>query len=56
MTMISSDIRTEADDILRSGLLAMLVEHAEVHIVGSNAVGLMTWRDLGIYAFVRTWT
>lgn len=48
MTMVS-DIRTEADEILRSGLLTLLGGHGEVHIVGSYALGLMTWRDLDIH-------
>ena len=49
MTTDSTDIRTEADDILRSGLQTILGRHGEVHIVGSYALGLMTWRDLDIH-------
>jgi hypothetical protein len=47
MTTNSKDIRT--GDILRSGLQTILDKHGEVHIVGSYAVGLMTWRDLDIH-------
>jgi len=49
MTTDSKEIRTEADDILRSGLLSVLGSHGEVHIVGSYVLGLMTWRDLDIH-------
>src|SRR5688572_29366487 len=49
MTTDRKDIRTEADDILRSGLLSMLERHGEVHLVGSYVLGLMTWRDLDIH-------
>jgi hypothetical protein len=49
MTIDSSEIRTEADDILQSGLLTILGRHGEVHIVGSYALGLMTWRDLDVH-------
>jgi hypothetical protein len=48
-TTDSKDIRTEADDILRSGLLSILGRHGEVHMVGSYVLGLMTWRDLDIH-------
>jgi predicted 3-demethylubiquinone-9 3-methyltransferase (glyoxalase superfamily) len=47
--MVSSNIRTEADNILRSGLQTILGRHGDVHIVGSYALGLMTWRDLDIH-------
>ena len=49
MTIVTNLIRTEADEILRSGLLTILDRHGEVHIVGSYALGLMTWRDLDIH-------
>jgi len=42
-------IAAEADEILRSGLLAVLGRHGDVHVVGSYALGLMTWRDLDIH-------
>ena len=45
----SSEIRKEADDILQSGLLTVLERHGAVHLVGSYALGLMTWRDLDIH-------
>ena len=47
--MSNDQFRTEADEILRSGLLTILNRHGEVHIVGSYALGLMTWRDLDIH-------
>jgi len=37
--MASSTIRTEADDILRSGLETLLGRHGDVHIAGSCALG-----------------
>jgi hypothetical protein len=49
MTTDSTDIRAEADRILRSGLRSILDRHGVVHIVGSNVLGLMTWRDLDIH-------
>ena len=49
MTMDSTDIRAEADRILRSGLRSILDRHGAVHIVGSYVLGLMTWRDLDIH-------
>lgn len=48
MTSDNEDIRTEADDILRSGLLSILGGHGEVHRVGSYGLELVTWRDLDI--------
>src|SRR5215212_10654138 len=49
MTTQSKEIRSEADDLLRSGLQTILARHGDVHIVGSYALGLMTWRDLDIH-------
>ena len=49
MTTDSMEIRTEADGILRSGLVSILGRHGEVHMVGSYVLGLMTWRDLDIH-------
>src|SRR5438067_429082 len=46
----SSDrIRDEADRILAGGLRDILSRYADVHVVGSYALGLMTWRDLDIH-------
>jgi hypothetical protein len=45
----SKDIRTAADDILRSGLRSILGRHGTVHMVGSYVLGLMTWHDLDIH-------
>ena len=39
MTIVTNLIRTEADEILRSGLLTILNRHGEVHIVGSTPSG-----------------
>lgn len=49
MTTDSKEIRSEADGILQSGLQTILGRHGEVHIVGSYALGLMTWRDLDLH-------
>jgi hypothetical protein len=46
---LSDEIRSEADRILASGLLALLVRYGEAHVVGSYTLGLMTWRDLDIH-------
>ena len=45
----SRDIQSEADQILGSGLRAVLARYGDVHVVGSYALGLMTWRDLDIH-------
>ena len=45
----TDDIQAEADRILDSGLSALLAEYGEVHLVGSYALRLMTWRDLDIH-------
>ena len=47
--LLGDEIRSEADRILGSGLLALLARYGEVHVVGSYALGLMTWRDLDIH-------
>jgi len=46
---LSDQIRTEADGILGSGLLELLSRYGELHIVGSYALRLMTWRDLDLH-------
>jgi hypothetical protein len=43
------ELRTEADQLLTSGLRAILDEYGDVHIVGSYALQLMVWRDLDIH-------
>lgn len=45
----SAEIRTEADRLLRAGLLALLRTYRDVHVVGSYQLHLMTWRDLDIH-------
>lgn len=42
-------LRDEADQLLSSGLMDLLSRHGEVHVVGSYALGLMTWRDLDVH-------
>lgn len=46
---VNDEIRAEADRILGSGLRRLLAEYGEVHVVGSYALQLMTWRDLDIH-------
>ena len=46
---LNDQLRAEADEILRSGLFSILHRHGEVHLLGSYALGLMTWRDLDIH-------
>lgn len=46
---LNDEIHAEAKRILDSGLRALLAESGEVHVVGSYALGLMTWRDLDIH-------
>jgi hypothetical protein len=48
-SFLNDQIRAEADRILDAGLRNLLAENGEVHIVGSYALGLMTWRDLDIH-------
>jgi hypothetical protein len=45
----SDRLRGEADRMLGSGLMALLSRHGQVHVVGSYALGLMTWRDLDVH-------
>ena len=43
-------LRAEADKLLaRGGLRSILAEYGEVHVGGSYALGLMTWRDLDLH-------
>jgi hypothetical protein len=47
---LNKSIKQEAGTILNeAGLLAILNEFGTVHISGSYALDLMTWRDLDIY-------
>jgi len=46
---LSREIRVEADRILGSGLMNLLAENGEVHVMGSYALRLMAWRDLDIH-------
>ena len=43
------ELRSEADRLLSSGLHEILADYGEVHLVGSYALRLMTWRDLDIH-------
>jgi hypothetical protein len=47
--MARGRLAREADRILNGGLRALLAEHGEVHVIGSYALDLMTWRDLDIH-------
>jgi hypothetical protein len=47
--MLDDQIRREADRLMNSGLLTLLARHGDVHVVGSYALKLMTWRDLDIH-------
>ena len=47
-------LRAEADRLLSSGLRRELERHGDVHIVGSYALGLMTWRDLDVHIVCET--
>jgi len=47
-------LRTEADRLLASGLIDALSLHGTVHVVGSYALDLMTWRDLDIHIVRET--
>lgn len=42
-------LRAEADGLLAGGLAGVLARYGEVHVVGSYALDLMTWRDLDIH-------
>jgi hypothetical protein len=42
-------LRREADELLASGLLSIMTDYGEVHIVGSYALRLMVWRDLDVH-------
>jgi hypothetical protein len=43
------EIRSEADRILGSGLRALLSRYGDLHVAGSYALDLMTWRDLDLH-------
>jgi hypothetical protein len=45
----SDDLRNEADRLLDAGLRTILSAHGDVHVIGSYALDLMTWRDLDIH-------
>jgi hypothetical protein len=51
MTITHSDeaLRREADSLLDAGLRDTLAKYGEVHVIGSYALRLMTWRDLDIH-------
>jgi hypothetical protein len=46
---VDAELRAEADRILTSGLRDLLETFGEVHVTGSYALELMTWRDLDIH-------
>ena len=43
------ELRTEADQLLGSGLRTILNEYGIVHTIGSYSLHLMVWRDLDIH-------
>src|SRR5437870_3923845 len=45
----NEQLRTEAEQLLASGLRSILNDYGEVHIIGSYALHLMVWRDLDIH-------
>src|SRR5438034_380211 len=42
-------LRREADGLLDAGLRDAIATYGEVHVIGSYALRLMTWRDLDIH-------
>lgn len=44
-----AELRKEADQLLGSGLRAILNDYGDVHIIGSYDLHLMVWRDLDIH-------
>lgn len=46
---VDAEIRAEADRLLSHGLRDLLAAYGEVHITGSYALELMTWRDLDVH-------
>src|SRR5258708_40005821 len=42
-------LRREADGLLDAGLRDTIATYGEVHVIGSYALRLMTWRDLDIH-------
>jgi hypothetical protein len=42
-------LRREADSLLDAGLRDIIATYGEMHIIGSYALRLMTWRDLDIH-------
>ena len=50
LILVNEQLHQEADDILdKKGLRKILAQYGTVHLTGSYALGLMTWRDLDIY-------
>jgi hypothetical protein len=49
MQETDEQLRSEADQLLASGLHSLLNDYGEVHVIGSYALHLMVWRDLDIH-------
>jgi hypothetical protein len=49
LNALNEEIHAEADAILDAGLGAVLERYGEMHVMGSYALGLMTWRDLDVH-------
>jgi hypothetical protein len=46
---VDAELRAEADRVLDAGLRDLLATYGDVHVIGSYALELMTWRDLDIH-------
>ena len=51
--LLNIQLHEEADTLLEAGLRPLLERYGELHVMGSHALGLMTWRDLDLH-LVRT--
>jgi hypothetical protein len=50
LLLLNEQLHVEADDILeKKNLRKILNRYGIVHVTGSYALGLMTWRDLDVY-------
>lgn len=49
LTALDAALRAEADGLLDRGLRAAIQRYGVLHITGSYALQLMTWRDLDLY-------
>jgi len=54
LNALNDEIHREADAILDGGLRTLLERYGELHMMGSYALGLMTWRDLDLHVVKPT--